>query len=230
MTLPHLNERSKPAECDAHAITHFHCHSQEDAKPPPPQFGYMYAYVRACVLTCGRLIAGGKGDCPTSGPAECFPLGTLAGLTQPACTSDPHYKSLTTDFACMGYALARGYLYALNKGADMVAPCGLAWQLVRAVLQIPAECKALVDAQYSLPLNLTVPIPHAPAGAALPGFLLYRFVGAGKKRTIDKHPNVAGQYLNALTFYATLFGESPVGAAAPLNTGSPASGDRPVCV
>ena len=33
--------------------------------------------------------------------------------------------------------------------------------------------------------------------------MLYRVFG----KKIDKHPNVAGQYLNALTFYATLFGK-----------------------
>mmetsp|Transcript_49097 Transcript_49097/g.157980 ORF Transcript_49097/g.157980 Transcript_49097/m.157980 type:complete len:117 (-) Transcript_49097:17-367(-) len=31
----------------------------------------------------------------------------------------------------------------------------------------------------------------------------------------DIHPTKVGQYLNALTFYAMLFGESPVGAAQP---------------
>jgi hypothetical protein len=35
----------------------------------------------------------------------------------------------------------------------------------------------------------------------------------------DKHPNQAGQYLNALVFFTTLFGSSPVGAAGPLHTG-----------
>ena len=30
---------------------------------------------------------------------------------------------------------------------------------------------------------------------------------------------MAGQYLNALVFYTTLFGESPIGAAGPLHTG-----------
>ena len=29
----------------------------------------------------------------------------------------------------------------------------------------------------------------------------------------NKHPNAAGQYLNACVFFATIFGESPVGAA-----------------
>ena len=45
----------------------------------------------------------------------------------------------------------------------------------------------------------------------------YRKLSGGKW---DKHPNMAGQYLNALVFYATLFGESPVGAAGPLDTGT----------
>merc|ERR1712107_605875 len=31
----------------------------------------------------------------------------------------------------------------------------------------------------------------------------------------DKHQNTAGCYLNALTYYATIFGKSPLGAAAP---------------
>ena len=56
--------------------------------------------------------------------------------------------------------------------------------------------------------------------------MLYRKFGA----LIDKHPNVAGQYLNALTFYATLFRQSPVGAANPLPTGSTQAGDRPLTV
>lgn len=45
---------------------------------------------------------------------------------------------------------------------------------------------------------------------------LYRILGPHK---FDKHPNQAGQYLNALVFYATLFGSSPVGAAGPLHSG-----------
>ena len=34
--------------------------------------------------------------------------------------------------------------------------------------------------------------------------------------------------MNALVFFATLFGETPVGAMPPLNTGSRAAGDRPL--
>ena len=70
----------------------------------------------------------------------------------------------------------------------------------------------------------SVSLPGKVDGGALPGFMLYRLLPGA----IDKHPNVAGQYLNALTFYATLTGKSPVGATAPLPTGSRASGDRPL--
>jgi hypothetical protein len=42
-----------------------------------------------------------------------------------------------------------------------------------------------------------------------------------------QHPNIAGQYLNALVFFATLFGKSPVGAAPPLITETGA-GDKPL--
>jgi hypothetical protein len=66
--------------------------------------------------------------------------------------------------------------------------------------------------------------PH-PCVISPQSFMLYRLIGA---TGIDKHPNVAGQYLNALTFFSTLTGLSPIGAAPPLNTGSSASGDRPL--
>jgi len=166
---------------------------------------------------------GNTAACPSSDNTKCFPLGSLANLTSPPCATDPHYNHLAGSFPCMGYALARGYhsCMAASVGADMMAPCGLAWQVVRGMTAIPSACASLVDAQYTAPYAL--PVPHVPAGA-LPGFMLYRQFGS----TIDKHPNVAGQYLNALTFYATLFGKSPVGAPLPLNTGSTAAGDRPL--
>lgn len=173
-------------------------------------------------LTWG-YIAGTPGACPSSDTGKCFPLGTLANLTAPACATDGHYQSLTGSFECMGYSLARGYLGPATKGADLVVPCGLAWQVVRGSRAIPAGCKALADAQYSAPFPLDV--PFQVEGGALDGFLLYRKLKHG---VIDKHPNVAGQYLNALTFYAALFGKSPVGAAPPLNTGSKSAGDRPL--
>ena len=70
---------------------------------------------------------GNTAACPSSDNAKCFPLGTLANLTAPPCATSPHYSELAGSFPCMGYALARGYLGAVEKGADMVAPCGLAW-------------------------------------------------------------------------------------------------------
>ena len=127
----------------------------------------------------------------------------------------------------MGYSVARGYISTMRsvRGVDRVAPCGLAWQVVRGSTQVPSACRDEIDAQYEEPLGLDV--PFAVPGGALPDLLLYRLIGP-KHHTIDKHPNVAGQYLNALTFFATLFGRSPLGAAAPLPTGSSASGDRPL--
>ena len=166
---------------------------------------------------------GNTAPCPSSDTPDCFPKGSLANLTNPPCDSSPHFHNLTGTFECMGYALARAYLSLRRlEGVDLVAPCGLAWQVVRGSTEIPSECRASVDAQYPQPLSLS--LPFKVPGGARPGFMLYRKFGDA----IDKHPNVAGQYLNALTFYATLFRKSPVGAAAPLPTGSTSAGDRPL--
>eukprot|EP00040_Diaphanoeca_grandis_P037518 m.244642 g.244642 ORF g.244642 m.244642 type:complete len:336 (-) comp33833_c2_seq1:64-1071(-) len=166
----------------------------------------------------------GVPDCPTSATAKCFPKGTLANLTQPSCATSPHYHQIAGNFSCMGYALARAYLATqVLDGADMVVPCGLAWQVVRGVASIPTECKQLIDSQYTSPMSLA--LPFKVPGGSLPNQMLYRVFGG---KDIDKHPNVAGQYLNALTFYTALFSKSPVGAARPLNTGSSSAGDEPL--
>lgn len=163
------------------------------------------------------------GPCPTSDNTACFPLGSLANLTNPPCATSPHYSNLAGNFSCMGYALARGYIGERGVGgADLVAPCGLAWQVVRGVQSIPEGCKQIIDGQYKDPFSLE--LPFQVPGGALSDFMLYRVFN----KSIDKHPNVAGQYLNALTFFATLTGTSPVGAAPPLNTGDPSAGDRPL--
>ena len=85
---------------------------------------------------------------------------------------------------------------------------------------IPAGCKGAIDAEYSTPspftANLSLPLRVDGLPSSLRGFELYRKLGGGGW---DKHPNMAGQYLNAVVFFATLFGESPVGAAGPLHTG-----------
>ena len=182
-------------------------------------------------------------ECPTSsGPARCFPFGSLASLTSPPCADakppkhTSAYESANGNFSCMGYGLARGYLdvrasrvAAAADAADapLVAPCGLAWQAVRGLTTIPPACKAAHDAEFAAAPPL--PLPLVVEGAALgEGFLLNRYSPPGSKK-IDKHPNVAGQYLNALTFFATLFPAVPLAAAAPpLNTGSKAEGDRPL--
>ena len=71
-------------------------------------------------------------------------------------------------------------------------------------------------------------LPLKVDGGVLPDVMLYRQFRPGAAG-IDKHPNVAGQYLNAAVFFGVLFdGQSPVGAAGPLNTGSAAAGDRPL--
>jgi len=169
-------------------------------------------------LTWGYHDGGAR--CPT-GAGDCFPLGTEADLTQPSCKHSSHYNQMVTNYAhdhrlgnfsCMGYAVARGYLDAMAvTGADLVVPCGLAWQVVRGVEQIPQDCRRLIDAQYNSPL--AVQLPLRVDGGSLPNLPLYRLLRHGE---IDKHPSVAGQYLNALTFYSTLFNTSAVGAAPPL--------------
>jgi len=160
---------------------------------------------------------------PSSSNADCFELGTLAELTDPPCESSSQYSDSVTDFECMGYSLARGYFSALEDGADLVAPCGLAWQVVRGSKSIPEACKASVGAEYESPLALDLPL--SVDGGAQESLILNLVYGSGAVG-IDKHPNVAGQYLNALVFYATLFGKSPVGAAAPSVPLTPLAGDR----
>eukprot|EP00756_Hemistasia_phaeocysticola_P057574 Hpha_TRINITY_DN34176_c0_g1::TRINITY_DN34176_c0_g1_i1::g.75861::m.75861 len=155
---------------------------------------------------------GNTAACPETDPSGCFPKGSLASLTEPLCSSNTSWHDSVDTFACMGYSLARGYLNAYNYGADRVAPCGVAWQVVRGVSNIPDGCRAAVDSEYSVGVPTRLPYPTTGALAGLP---LYRVLPTGD---IDIHPNVAGQYVNALTFYATLFAASPVGAAAPLAT------------
>lgn len=64
---------------------------------------------------------------------------------------------------------------------------------------VPRECMTSHARQWA---------SHA---CGLPNLMLYQTDG----QIIDTHPSVAGQYLNALTFYAALFAKSPVGAAHP---------------
>eukprot|EP01059_Diplonema_ambulator_P010930 TRINITY_DN20946_c0_g1_i1.p1 TRINITY_DN20946_c0_g1~~TRINITY_DN20946_c0_g1_i1.p1 ORF type:complete len:330 (+),score=69.18 TRINITY_DN20946_c0_g1_i1:39-992(+) len=156
---------------------------------------------------------GNTAACPSSDTAVCFPKGTLASMTNPPCNQSDYYHSMVGDFPCMGYSLIRGYLDMFNYGAEVVAPCGVSWQVVRGVTSINATCRAEIDQQYATPLsNPNLPLP---TNGALKDLMLYRILPGNQ---IDKHPNVAGQYLNALTFYATLFNSSVTGAPPPLMT------------
>ena len=64
-------------------------------------------------------------------------------------------------------------------------------------------------------------LPLPPINVGVSNATLWLEAGG---RSIDKHPNVAGQYLNAAVFFGTIFGgQSPIGAAMPLSTGSAAA-------
>ena len=72
-----------------------------------------------------------------NGSVNCFPLGTLEELTNPPCSTAPvsgtgAWNAKVKGFDCMTYSLARGCLSTMSFGADMVAPCGLAWEAVRS--------------------------------------------------------------------------------------------------
>lgn len=142
-----------------------------------------------------------------SGSDRCWPLGDLGDTLHQECEKS-HFNPMEMEsFACMGYAVARGYLAAVEKtDADLVAPAGLAWQAAHGVREIPASCKAHIDAEYSEPMHLSL-----VQDGLLPNLALH----AKAWGKVDIHPTRVGQYLNALTLFATLFGESPLGAAQP---------------
>lgn len=140
-----------------------------------------------------------------AGSDRCWPLGDLGDVLHRECDKS-HFNPIES-FACMGYAVARGYLAAVEKsGADLVAPAGLAWQAAHGVREIPASCKAHIDAEYSEPMHLSL-----VQDGQLPDLALH----AKSWGKVDIHPTRVGQYLNALTLFATLFGESPLGAGQP---------------
>jgi len=158
----------------------------------------------------------GTAPCPGDGTAECFPLGTLNTLTSPLCTSSPDYGSKVGSFDCMTYSVSRGYLEAFRQsGVDVIVPCGMAWQVARGSTSVPAACRAAVDKEYSAPMELTLPLAVG-AHEDTSGITMYLKLSNG---AWDKHPSMAGQYLNALTFYSVLFNASPLGAAAPATIG-----------
>lgn len=166
---------------------------------------------------------GNEGQCP-SGSGKCFPLGSNSQLTRPSCESSEEWHTKVKSFSCMTYSVARGYLSQLKVGgADIVAPCGIAWHVARNATPPLADCQRAVDAEYATATpfraenNLTLPLRVDGLPASLSRLELYRKISGD---VWDKHPNQAGQYLNALVFFVTLFDRSAVGAAGPLHTGA----------
>jgi len=157
---------------------------------------------------------GSPENCPMSSNLPCFPLGSLSSMIQPPCATNRSFADKLNSFGCASYALARGYLGASTRpGVDLVVPAGLSWQVARGLRDIPAQCKAAIDAEYPEKLGLHLPPPEEMLhGKVWDPERLYIYSGDNA----DKHPSKVGQYLNALTFYTTLFGEVPYGAAAPV--------------
>ena len=197
---------------------------------------YLYPAVRDIVSLKGgaKVVmyakranrAGIATSCPptpkagANGSSACFPLGELAELTDPPCATAKGWRAKVHDFDCMTYSLARGYLGAIAAGADMVAPCGLAWQAVRSSGGMAwgpgSGCTSAVDKEYEKPSPFTgdaiLPLVDPAAGNLTHVELYHRANGTGRW---DGRSTVAGEYLDALVLYAALFGTSPVGAAPP---------------
>lgn len=183
--------------------------------------------VVAAYMTWG-YYDGTRKRCPgkTSQPS-CFPLGDLTSLSD--CDVDYHWANATYLHQCQSYSLARGYSDTLSHGADVVVPCGLAWEAARGSEPIPQECKDIIDSEYNDPghlstLNLPLRVEdqaHA-MWAGENAHKLYRWAGILYKSNFcddgchhDHHASPEGMYLNALVFFATLFKESPIGADFP---------------
>lgn len=143
---------------------------------------------------------------------NCWPLGTLKNFYQPEC--DEGKQMHIAGYPCMQYAISRGYFAALNiSGADMVFPAGLTWQAVKGGEWPPSWCREIVDWGFDDRWAPNVPPPvdlGITAKKMLHG-LQFNLMTGGH---FDTHPSLVGQYLNALTLYATLFRESPVGSDA----------------
>lgn len=175
-----------------------------------PAINYFASYKKHAKLVLYLTMAYHDGSSVNActdheGTDRCWPLGDLGDVLHRECEKS-QFNPIES-FACMGYAVARGYLAAVERSsADLVAPAGLAWQAAHGVREVPASCKAHIDAQYDEPMR--VPLLQ---DAELPGLALH----AHSWDRVDIHPTRVGQYLNALTLFATLFGESPLGAAQP---------------
>lgn len=171
----------------------------------------------------------GMPACP-SGKRGCFPLRSLRTLS--SCNTSDVFLSKVSDSPCQGYALARAYAETLLHGADVVVPAGLAWQAARGSPEIPTACQAAIDAEYAtagilskldLPLRAADPLDARWKGPEEAKRLFRdkgsnytsKYCGGDEGCHIDHHASIDSMYLNALVFFATLFRQSPVGAAVP---------------
>ena len=77
----------------------------------------------------------------------------------------------------------------------MIAPCGLAWQVSRGVTEIPASCKAAIDAEYdsASPFagKLSLPLKVAGLPASLSQFELYRILSPAPVCSTSPSPSLS---------------------------------------
>lgn len=172
--------------------------------------------------------AANRSVCPGGSKEGCYPLGTLDEMSD--CKNTDFYTKIETQ-VCQAYAIARASAESLRRGADVLVPAGLAWQIARGSEPIPADCKAAIDAEYPdggplehLPLPLQASNPSDSRWKGSAAEKLFRDLGPNYTSpycpgncTNDHHPSILGMYLNSLVFYATIFNDTPIGAAIPDN-------------
>lgn len=151
-----------------------------------------------------------RNGCPTpmSKPDFHAPYGNLPELT-PDCMFNSTYNETVKTKDCMQYTLARGYTDTLRHGADWLAPCGLAWQIVRGEEDACEEGREIVDAQYDY--DLPYEIPFSVELSEKTRETLKRGIELQLDNGRNNHQDFTGQYLNALIFYTMIFGEDPEG-------------------
>lgn len=155
----------------------------------------------------------------------CGPLGSLSELTRPNCSSSTDYHDAVGSYECMGYAEARAALRArADHAVDRVAPTGLAQRIARGGRALPTRCRALVDREYEGPIEAAAGLFNASCAGVAARVGTYERDERGQ---LTKHPNVAGQYINALTLFATIFRRSPIGAPPPIRSGLSNLSSRP---
>jgi hypothetical protein len=173
--------------------------------------------------------------CPSWSKPGCFPHGTMNELAE--CDKSANWLATAYSYECQAYSLARAYASLFNYGADVFIPAGLANIAARGAQEIPADCKAAVDSEYSEPFpfaDLVLPLKANAANAKWTGkngHKMFRDLGHVKLNrqgqnqycndgaqngcTHDHHASAISMYLNALVFYTTLLKKSPIGADWP---------------